>query len=126
MSKKTIRDWQREVHQAAIAAGWWDEYELGDHGYEVDTRDVMSFLANAHGEISEANEEVRRNPPEKLREVWIDTDSGKPEGFGIELADTIIRLFDTASALGINLEEMIEIKHAYNQKRPHRHGGKLA
>lgn len=50
----------------------------------------------------------------------------KPVGFPIELADLLIRVFDTAEAYGIDLEEALQIKAAYNRTRPHRHGGKLA
>jgi hypothetical protein len=37
-----------------------------------------------------------------------------------------IRLHDLATRLGIDLEKEILEKHAYNQTRSHRHGGKLA
>lgn len=50
----------------------------------------------------------------------------KPLGFGIELADILIRVFDTAEAYGIDLQQALEIKAAYNRGRPYRHGGKLA
>lgn len=50
----------------------------------------------------------------------------KPLGFGIELADILIRVFDTAEAYGIDLQQALEIKAAYNRSRPYRHGGKKA
>jgi hypothetical protein len=50
----------------------------------------------------------------------------KPEGFGIEVGDTIIRLLDTAGALGIDIAECMRLKMAYNETRPARHGGKTA
>jgi NTP pyrophosphatase (non-canonical NTP hydrolase) len=46
----------------------------------------------------------------------------KPEGFAIELADAIIRLFHIGHALGINLQEVIDLKARYNRTREHKHG----
>lgn len=43
-----------------------------------------------------------------------------------ELADVIIRALDTAGTLRIDIDRAVRIKHAYNETRPHRHGGKLA
>jgi hypothetical protein len=39
-------------------------------------------------------------------------------------SDVIIRVFDMAEALGLDMESLIEAKSAYNLSRPHRHGGK--
>lgn len=50
----------------------------------------------------------------------------KPEGFPSELADCIIRLFDLAEDLGIDIADEIERKMRYNATRTHRHGGKIA
>jgi hypothetical protein len=50
----------------------------------------------------------------------------KPEGFGIEIADAVIRCFDLADAMGIDLAAAIKLKHEYNKSRPMRHGGKRA
>ena len=66
-----------------------------------------------------ALEEVR----DDRLQVW-HTDEGKPEGLPIELADALIRLLDLAGAMGIDMEEAIEIKVAYNARRQHRHGGR--
>lgn len=48
----------------------------------------------------------------------------KPEGIGIELADVAIRLFDLAECLGIDLEECVNIKQAFNEGREWLHGGR--
>jgi len=75
-------------------------------------------IALAHSELSECLEGVRAgNPPStKIPEFT------KAEA---ELADTVIRLMDTAYARGWRLAEAIIAKHEYNLTRPHMHGGKL-
>lgn len=50
----------------------------------------------------------------------------KPEGFGSELADIIIRVFDLAEELGIDLGAEVLRKMRYNATREYRHGGKAA
>lgn len=49
----------------------------------------------------------------------------KPKGFDIEIADTFIRLFDLVGWKGIDIDAAIERKQAYNETRPHMHGGRL-
>jgi NTP pyrophosphatase (non-canonical NTP hydrolase) len=48
----------------------------------------------------------------------------KPEGIPSELADIVIRVMDCAVEYGIDLEDEITLKMAYNATRPHKHGGK--
>jgi len=50
----------------------------------------------------------------------------KPEGFGSELADIVIRVFDLAEDLGIDLAAEIKRKMLFNESRAYRHGGKVA
>lgn len=54
-------------------------------------------------------------------EAWRDDD--KPH-VGEELADVAIRLFHTASALNINLDDEIKRKMEINKHRPVHHGRK--
>ena len=49
----------------------------------------------------------------------------KPEGFGSELADVIIRCLDLAEAMNIDIESIIYIKHEFNKRRPYKHGKKF-
>lgn len=46
----------------------------------------------------------------------------KPVGFASELADVYLRIGDLAGALGIDLDEAVRAKAAYNKTRPHKHG----
>lgn len=48
----------------------------------------------------------------------------KPEGVPTELADVVIRVFDLAGWLGIDLASAIREKMRFNKTRPYRHGGK--
>ena len=50
----------------------------------------------------------------------------KPEGFASELADIIIRVFDLAEDLGIDIASEIARKMRFNASRSYRHGGKVA
>lgn len=157
-------EWIDKCHSLAVEKGWHDKPVPWD-----------VTVCNLHGEISEAWEEYRSGRP--ITQVW-HSDGGKPEGFFVEIADFVIRVFDYhgtceneiccwymqnwieeqridkydvsdfivylhdlvgaytlhavflcfafADAHGVNLWDVIELKHEYNKTRPHRHGGKIA
>lgn len=46
----------------------------------------------------------------------------KPDGFAFELADVVIRAFDQAERMEVDLPRAIVEKMDYNKGRPHRHG----
>lgn len=113
-----MRELQAEIHKLAVDNGWWEGAEL---------RIVPEKLALIHSEISEALEEYRNGIA--LDSVYFqlpDDPKSKPEGFGVELADTVIRIMDLCGYLGIDLDQLVQLKHEYNKSRPYRHGGKLA
>ena len=89
----------KEIHKLAIEKGWWKE-----------ERPIPELLCLIHGEVSEALEVYRRN--------------GLKADLADELADIVIRVFDMAEGLGIDIETTIYLKHSKNKKRPYRHGGK--
>ena len=99
-----------ESHRRAVEHGWWETAE---------DKSIPVKLALIHSEVSEALEEYRR----ERMEIW-SSDGGKPEGFPIELADIMIRVFDLAGALDIDLEAALRFKSNYNEARPYRHGGR--
>ena len=104
----TIAEIQQEVHRIAIEHGWWDTPRS--------TGEVLMLMVT---ELGEAMEAYREGNPE----------SDKIEGFSRieeELADVIIRLLDFAAKEDLNIEGAVCAKMAYNSKRSHRHGGKLA
>lgn len=110
----TIRELVEKAHATAREKGWWDG----------DNHNIPEKLALIHSEISEALE-CYRNKHEALG-MRIDEETSKPEGLGVELADAVIRIADFCGMYGIDLQGCINAKMTYNQRRPYRHGGKLA
>lgn len=110
---QTIREWQKAIHEYAKAKGWWDK-----------PRSIGDIFILFTSEVAEAYEEYRNG--KGLTETYFDPEKPeKPEGVPTELADVIIRILDFAEWAGIDLQEIMERKHAFNLKRPYRHGGKL-
>ena len=90
-------------HAAATDSGWWD-------GVDVFAPNVIpAKLCLIHSEVSEAMEGDRKNimddhlPHRKMVEV--------------ELADAMIRIFDLAGAMGLDLGGAMIEKLEYNAKR---------
>jgi hypothetical protein len=111
-ARVALRDLGEYLHEIAVDKGWWDrEHTAGD------------FIANAHAELSEAWEEYRNG--RAVNETYCEGD-GKPCGFGVEIADAMIRFMDYCAAKNIDLGALICEKAEYNKKRPYRHGGKVA
>lgn len=72
------------------------------HGFWDNRREPPETISLIHSEISEALEEYRARPDDLLTVRYRDTD-GKPEGFGVELADTAIRVMDWMGHDGMRL-----------------------
>ena len=98
----------KEIHENAVAHGWWDE-----------PRNLLEIVALCHSELSEAVEEYRAGRPM----VWTNED-GKPEGIAVEMADCLIRILDWFGSEGLDVDEIVQQKMAYNRGRPYKHGKK--
>lgn len=86
---------------------------------------VLSKLGLIHTEVTEAVEAV----VDSGAETWFNyvrrnaaMPKGKPEGLGSELADVVIRCFQLADDIGIDLAKELEQKMDYNDGRPFQHG----
>lgn len=97
----------KEIHENAIAHGWYEE-----------PRTFGEIVALCHSELSEALEEYRRDRPMVYGE-------DKPEGVAVEMADCLIRILDWFGDTGLDVDEIVFRKHAYNKGRPYRHGNKV-
>ncbi len=98
------------AHENAVNKGWWD-----------DERTFLELASLIHSEISEAVEDFRNG--KDITEIYFE--GKKPCGIPIELADTIIRIFDLCGRYGIDLETAIMQKMDYNLTRPYKHGKKV-
>lgn len=96
----------QKAHTTAIEKGWWDT-----------NRSDGECIALMHSELSEALESQRHGSP---------PDEHIPEFTGeeVELGDAVIRIMDFGQAKGLRIAEAILAKMAFNQTRPHKHGGK--
>jgi NTP pyrophosphatase (non-canonical NTP hydrolase) len=138
----TIKELVDKSYGTAKAKGWHDS-----------PREVGTLLMLMVGELSEAMEEARDNKPDiyfnrkprsygemssgiiEYKDAFTSDGSvhpdlnqwfeaNKPEGQLIEIADTVIRIFDYCGLKGWDLEKAIRLKMAHNETRPQRHGGK--
>lgn len=138
--QRTISHLTKEAFENAKAKGFHDDDE-----YVTAAHRLMLIV----GEVNEAFEEIRSG--HDLVEVYytydlvhagvkfkglsleqyealtgsepgLDGVTGKPEGVPIEIADVVIRLFDFAGTYGIDLEQAVLGKMAFNTGRPYKHG----
>lgn len=101
----SIDQLQELCHGLAKEAGWWTNLQTG----EPLDRNKGEMFCLMHSEISEAMEGARKNlmddhlPHRKMEEV--------------ELADTLIRIFDYAGANKLDLGGALVEKLVYNTDR---------
>jgi len=104
----TIQEYVDNAYNNQVAHGFTDK-TFGDD------------IALMHSELSEALEEFRAG--HKPTETYYNPDKPtKPEGVPSEIADVVIRIFGFCGMYGIDLEEAIQTKMAYNATRAFKHG----
>lgn len=108
---------QSRCGAAAKANGWHEAYENMPEEYKRDH--IITKVMLIVSELAEAVEELRDGfaPDETYY-----SDGGKPEGFAVELADAVIRAYDLAEMVGVDLDSLIEEKVSYNKTRGYKHG----
>ena len=115
MTEAPMNELAKQIHEWCERKGWNKDLVLGN------------MVANLHTEISEAWECIRNgHDPQDVWEEWDPVHKGKPEGFGIELADLIIRVLHICAHYDIDIDKLLAWKMMYNETRPYRHGNKTA
>lgn len=123
------------IYQGNAARGFWDDCtvaadlqaradpELQKAGALLERALISEKLMLIVSEAAEGLEELRSG--KSVVETYYKPEKpDKPEGFPSEIADILIRVFDLAGGLGIDLQEITETKLGYNATRGFKHGGK--
>ena len=100
-----LRKLQDTIHGAAVEAGWYTD--LGTGAFRK--RPFPEAVALIHSEITESFEGYRKN--------LMDEHLPDRRNMEVELADAVIRIFDTAGAEGMDLAGAIAEKFEYNKVR---------
>ena len=93
------------AHETATDAGWYTDPKTGQ---PID-RNFGEVVALMHSELSEALEADRKG--------LMDDKLPHRDGREVELADCIIRILDTAAALGLDVPGAIIEKNRFNRSR---------
>lgn len=105
----TINIFVAAMHHRSCVAGWYTDPKTGEQYSPNDKHFVGSKMALIHSEISEAVEGHRKGTMDDHLLARPSTE--------VELADAVIRIFDLAGFLHLDLGGAIVEKLAYNAQR---------
>jgi hypothetical protein len=130
----TLNELRDSIHKNAVEHGFYDE-ERKQHSEAVHHAFTAQKIALIHSELSEALEADRKGEYTVIRNFdFAIEDLGESfteafehhikDTFEDEITDAIIRLLDLCGALGIDIDNHIQLKMGYNKLRPIKHGKK--
>lgn len=105
-----INNVAEKCHYNSLSHGFWEtDFNFGEK------------IALMHSELSEALEKHRKTVALGKND---EPDEHCPQhgGIAIELADVVIRVFDLAAHMKMNIGGAILDKMEFNKNRPHKHG----
>ena len=100
-----LRAAQALSHKTATDAGWHKNPQTGE---DVE-RNFGEVIALMHSELSEALEAHRKS--------LMDDKLPHRSGIEVEFADCIIRILDTAAAMGLDVASAVIEKNRFNRER---------
>lgn len=108
---------QEQCHGLARSTGWWTDLATGadltcvysTRMPDKPPRNIGELLCLVHSEVSEAMEGARKS-------LMDDKLPHRPM-LEVELADAVIRIFDMAGGMGLDLPGAIAEKLLFNQSR---------
>lgn len=124
-----IQELAHVSHAAAKSKGFWDG--------ERNKPELLMLIVSEAAEALEALRKNRFSKKEEVEELFeklfseqevslvefkTEFESKIKNTFEDEIADTIIRLFDLAGGLNIDIQKHILLKLEYNMTRGHKHG----
>lgn len=119
-----INDTAELCHRISKEHGFWDVINVSNEDGSVKGQMIQfnfgEKIALIHSELSEALEKHRKG----IAKTGQDAPDEHCPAFGgidIELADAVIRIFDLAASMGINIGRAIEAKCKFNESRPMKH-----
>lgn len=117
---ETLNELADRIHAANKAKGFYDDAPLNND------KDGHLFLFKQTAliitEVSEALEELRKSTSLCEKEKTVYWEGDKPEGYPVEMVDALVRLLDVCAYVGFDIDAVLELKLAYNETRPYKHG----